>query len=316
MTVQVPDEDAAELAAMRMVLLQAELRLAALRQDLRRQQDAHAALLRQPPPEPPPPVIIDDPASLERIGRQDDEIALLRLHLDAYQSSAIWRATWPLRRLLDRHPGLARAGRRALTAAWWTVTLQGPARLKTRTQRRLQALQVPEPPEPPSLPAVVVPAEPPPVVRNEAPRLTLPTSRTPLVSVIVPTFGQVAVTLRCLRAIAAAETVTPFEVIVAEDASGDPEVALLERVAGLRLVRNPVNLGFLHNCNEAALLARGTFLLFLNNDTEPLPGFLDALVRLAEALPDAGLVGSKLLFPDGRLQEAGGIVWQDGTGWN
>ncbi len=326
MTACVPDENEAERAELRLSLLHAEARLAALRQEVRHAQQAHEALLRRPLPDPPPPEPIDTAPLLAplqaRIAQQDAEIALLAQHLEAFRTSAIWRATWPLRRVLDRHPALSRAGRRALRAGWWTLTLQWPARLRARSAWHAARLAVPDhqpppaaaPPEAASAPTLpeALPAPPP----SAAPPLVLPTARAPVVSVIVPAFGQVPATLRCLRAVAASDTRTPFEVILAEDASGDPEVALLEEVIGLRLLRRDANLGFLHNCNEAALHARGRYLLFLNNDTEPLPGFLDALVRVAEALPDAGLVGSKLLFPDGRLQEAGGIIWQDGTGWN
>ncbi len=78
----------------------------------------------------------------------------------------------------------------------------------------------------------------------------------------------------------------------------------------------PRNLGFIGACNHAAGFARGEFLLFLNNDTEVRPGWLDALLALLRARPDAGAAGSKLLFPDGRLQEAGGIIWRDATGAN
>ncbi len=89
-----------------------------------------------------------------------------------------------------------------------------------------------------------------------------------------------------------------------------------DRVAGIRLIRQPRNLGYLRTCNEAARLATGAHLLFLNNDTEPCAGWLDAMLALANARPDAGAVGAKLVYPDGRLQEAGGIIWNDATGWN
>jgi GT2 family glycosyltransferase len=146
--------------------------------------------------------------------------------------------------------------------------------------------------------------------------LRLPAALHPDVSIIIPSYGQVGVTLRCLAAIAAAPPRATIEVLVAEDASGDPDVPLLEKVAGLRLLRRSVNLGFLGNCNAAASAARGRDLLFLNNDTEVLPGAIDALVGTLRDWPEAGLVGAKLVFADGRLQEAGGIVWDDGATWN
>ncbi|WP_419731072.1 glycosyltransferase [Lichenicola sp.] len=328
------EDDAAELAALRFSLVRAGLMQADLRASLHRLQAEHRALLDRsatpipapdPMPEPEPELELELEPIAPQIAQLDADIVLLRQLLAAHQSSTIWRAPEPLRHVLGRRPGVARNGRRALKAVWWTLTLQWPARMRARsiTGERARADPVAPAPVPPPIPGLDPapdprhPTDPAPDPQPPTdPPLQLPTAADPLVSVIVPSYGQVAATLRCLRAIAGSETETPFEVIVAEDASGDAEVVRLEQVGGLRLVCNATNLGFLHNCNEAALLARGRYLLFLNNDTEPLPGFLDALVRLAEAMPDAGLVGSKLLFPDGTLQEAGGIVWQDATGWN
>jgi GT2 family glycosyltransferase len=141
-------------------------------------------------------------------------------------------------------------------------------------------------------------------------------TQVPRASIVIPVYNHFAHTLACLRALAEHPPRASCEVIVVDDGSSDDTATALPQVAHLRYHRRAANGGFIAACNDGASLARGDVLVFLNNDTVPQPGWLDALLQTFDAHPDAGLVGAQLVYPDGRLQEAGGVVFADGSGWN
>jgi GT2 family glycosyltransferase/glycosyltransferase involved in cell wall biosynthesis len=144
----------------------------------------------------------------------------------------------------------------------------------------------------------------------------VPGSDTPRVSIVIPVYNHFDHTLVCLRSLAEHPGNVPFEVIVVDDCSSDETPERLPSIAGIRALRNAENQGFIGACNAGLAAARGEFVVFLNNDTAVRPGWLEALVGTFESRPDCGLAGAKLVYPDGRLQEAGGIIFSDASGWN
>ena len=146
---------------------------------------------------------------------------------------------------------------------------------------------------------------------------TLPHSDRPTVSIIIPVYNQLDYTLRCLKSIADnCDSELALEVILVNDCSSDRTAEILAPLKTINLIDCSTNQGFIYSCNQGAAAARGDYLYFLNNDTEIKPNSIASLVTVLLEDEQVGAVGSKLIYPQGSLQEAGAIVWQDASGWN
>lgn len=202
-----------------------------------------------------------------------------------------------VRLMLDRMRGLFHRGVFSLRTRGWRATWM---RLKRQFAR------------PPRVPAALL------YLPDPAPfaPLAVPLADAPRASIVIPVYNHAACTLACLRALAAHPPTAMIEIIVVDDGSEDETASWTSRIKDLRYHRRTRNGGFIAACNDGAQLARGEYLVFLNNDTVPQPGWLDELLATFDHHDGVGLVGAQLLYPDGRLQEAGGVVFSDGSAWN
>jgi GT2 family glycosyltransferase len=132
----------------------------------------------------------------------------------------------------------------------------------------------------------------------------------PDVTVVMVTHNRWDLARRALSLLA--ELTEPrYEVVIVDNASTDGTLAGLDRMAGATILRNPANLGFGPANNQGAAMARGRYLLLLNSDAWVRAGWLAPLTEVADADDGVAAVAPKLLYPDGRLQEAGSILWRD-----
>jgi len=139
-----------------------------------------------------------------------------------------------------------------------------------------------------------------------------PAPASPDISIVIPVMGHFHLTLQVLVSLAVLADRASFEVILFDNGSSDRTRSFFPSLAGIRYIRNEENLGFVGACNRGVQVANGEFIWFLNNDTIVLDGAADALLAVARADATVGLVGSKLVFPSGRLQEAGAQIFSDG----
>ncbi len=138
------------------------------------------------------------------------------------------------------------------------------------------------------------------------------------VSIIIPVFNNLNFTKKCLKTIFKNTQHPDFEILIVDNASTDGTADYLRNLKDIRVkpFYKSQNEGFVNACNLGAKNASGKYVLLLNNDTEVQPGWLTSLVNFAEENHDCGAIGSKLVYPDGTLQEAGAIIFSDGNGWN
>lgn len=154
-----------------------------------------------------------------------------------------------------------------------------------------------------------------PELLSDAKLLSFVRPRRPVeVSIVIPSHNRTGYLLNCLKSIEAnTQSLSGrYEVVVVDNGSKDPDFEIFSKVAGLRIVRLDENKGFVEGCNAGAKVARGRHLVFLNNDVMVTPGWLESLIRTMGAQRETGAVGAKLVYPSGRLQEAGCIVWSSG----
>lgn len=152
--------------------------------------------------------------------------------------------------------------------------------------------------------------------RTAFPRLKLPKVDDPVVSIVIPAKDKFAITYHCIASLILAHNKTEFEVILVDDGSVDETTEAEEIIENLVVVRNDINLGFVKGNNKAAKAARGRYICLLNNDTEVTVGWIDEAMEMFELHNKVGAVGCRLIYPDGVLQEAGGLVWGNGKPWN
>jgi GT2 family glycosyltransferase/SAM-dependent methyltransferase len=136
---------------------------------------------------------------------------------------------------------------------------------------------------------------------------------TPAVSIIVLNFNKALLTLQCLTSLWKYTQGHQYEIIVVDNGSSSEDLAILDTIRGpFRTIPLGVNRYFGEANNIGAEAAKGHTLVFMNNDIVVTPGWLDPLIKTLQEHPDAGAVGPTFVYPDGRLQEAGALIREDG----
>lgn len=235
----------------------------------------------------------------------------LRRELDAILSSTFWRRTDPWRRRLAARPRLRRFLLRSAKFLWWSVTFQLPRRIRQRQAIMRASHVATATPDAKQQFTAAARADLSAFLASGG-RLSFPVAEKPDISAVIVVWNSAHLTLRCLRALQAAKGPS-LEIVIFDNGSSDETAALLDRTDGIRIIRSKDNLGFLLGSNRGAEVATGRAILLLNSDAFVRPDTLANALHTLDSAPDIGAVGARLLLPSGQLQEAGSIIWSDGS---
>jgi GT2 family glycosyltransferase/SAM-dependent methyltransferase len=238
---------------------------------------------------------------------RDEELSAARQLNRRVEESVTWQA---FQRARGRLYG-AIGGERSLLARALGLSLR-------LAGRRLIARSKSRPAEVDTSPELVAGIAAEEIVGEESTRdaISVPEYENPKVSLVIPLYAHAELTRACLESIRDNTTHVSYEVILVDDDADEETKKLLEDTRGATILHNEENLGYLRSVNRGAEIAKGRWLVIFNNDTEVTRGWLSAMVACAESAEDVGVVTPKFVYPDGTLNEAGGIIWRDGTGAN
>jgi GT2 family glycosyltransferase/SAM-dependent methyltransferase/glycosyltransferase involved in cell wall biosynthesis len=226
------------------------------------------------------------------------ELAAARQLNRRTEESVTWQA---FQKLSGRLYGALGEGSLSARALRMSLRLAGRLLIKRRPRASAPVEEAPSPPE---------------RVEADVAWISMPEYENPKVSLIMPVYAHAELTRACLESIRYHTTHVSYEVIIVDDGADLDTVRLLRGVRGANIVHNEENIGYLRSVNRGAALARGEWIVLLNNDTEMTAGWLRAMLGCADSAEDVGVVTPKYIYPDGSLNEAGGIIWRDGTGVN
>lgn len=142
--------------------------------------------------------------------------------------------------------------------------------------------------------------------------IELPDTGTPELSIILVLYNRAELTLSCLYSILRSQ-LDSYEIVIINNNSTDKTSSLISRINGAKIIQNRENIHFLLACNQASRAASGSYLLFVNNDTQILADSINSSLQTIKGSEDIGAVGGKIILSNGTLQEAGNIIWQDGS---